>query len=249
MNVSDFYDEMDKLAPFNTAMSFDNCGLLIGDKNQDVNACILALDVTNSVIETAIKKNVQLIITHHPVIFDKLSSITADSIVYKLIQNNISVISAHTNLDIANGGVNDILAELCGLSKTKTLNNCDGCCKVGYLCEKISVKDFAKIVKRNLDCPSVAFTNPEKIVQKVAVSSGAGNEFLIEAIKQNVDVFVTGELKHNFQIDAMNANFPIIIAGHHYTESPVLYPLLKKFQKNYPEISFGVCNDFDINFL
>ncbi|MEG2429898.1 MAG: Nif3-like dinuclear metal center hexameric protein, partial [Oscillospiraceae bacterium] len=121
MNVSDFYNEINKLAPFETAMSFDNCGLLIGNPNQTVKNCIFALDITNNVIDSAIEKQAQLIITHHPVIFDRLANIPENSVVYRLIQNNISVISAHTNLDIAKNGVNDTLAKLCGLEKFKRL--------------------------------------------------------------------------------------------------------------------------------
>ena len=126
MTVNDIYSFLNEFAPFDTACDFDNAGLLIGAKDAEVDKCIIALDCTEAVVDEAIQKGAQLIITHHPVIFSGLKSVLADSLVYRLIENNISVISAHTNLDIADGGVNDCLAKALGLKDVKKIVCDDG---------------------------------------------------------------------------------------------------------------------------
>ena len=112
--VLDFYRCLDELAPFSTQLSWDNSGLLVGDFSQQVHTCVLALDVTEAVVRFAREHDAQLIVTHHPVIFGAIRNVTAESLVWRLARENISVISAHTNLDLAEGGVNDALsAALC----------------------------------------------------------------------------------------------------------------------------------------
>lgn len=115
MKIADFYNIIDGFAPFSHAYEWDNCGLLLGDKNTEVTRALLALDITSGVITHAEQTGANLIITHHPVIFSPLKSISAQSLVYRLIRAGISVISAHTNLDIAKHGVNDCLAEAINL--------------------------------------------------------------------------------------------------------------------------------------
>ena len=108
--VLDFYRCLDELAPFSTQLSWDNSGLLVGDFSQQVHTCVLALDVTEAVVRFAREHDAQLIVTHHPVIFGAIRNVTAESLVWQLARENISVISAHTNLDLAEGGVNDALS-------------------------------------------------------------------------------------------------------------------------------------------
>ena len=113
--VTHIYDAIDRLAPFWLTMDFDNTGILVGDRNREVSCALLALDCTPSVIEQAKQLGAQLIVTHHPVIFHPLKRVNEDAVVYQLIRSDIAVISAHTNLDIAQGGVNDALASAIGL--------------------------------------------------------------------------------------------------------------------------------------
>ena len=119
--VGEIYRLMDEIAPFAWAESWDNSGLLVGSAGCKVDTALLALDVTGPVIEQAVACGAQLIITHHPVIFHKLGKLSAESIVYRLAQHNLSVISAHTNLDVAPGGVNDQLAARLGLTDCRPL--------------------------------------------------------------------------------------------------------------------------------
>ena len=115
------YDAIDEAADFTLALDFDNPGLLVGDPNEQVRGVLAALDVTDSVIGEAISRGANLIVTHHPVIFHAMKRITSDTLVWKLVRAGISVISAHTNLDIAKGGVNDLLAQKLALNEIEVL--------------------------------------------------------------------------------------------------------------------------------
>ena len=150
MTVNDIYSFLNEFAPFDTACDFDNAGLLIGGKDAEVVKFIVALDCTEAVVDEAIQKGAQLIITHHPVIFSGLKSVLADSLVYRLIENNVSVISAHTNLDIADGGVNDCLAKALELNDVKKIVCDDGFSfKCGQLNDVLTPEAFAKYVGKS----------------------------------------------------------------------------------------------------
>ncbi len=119
--IGDIYDYIDKIAPFSLADSWDNSGLLIGDRSAKVQNVVVALDAGIDVVNEATKSRADLIVTHHPVIFKALKNISGSGIAHRLIRGGVGVISAHTNLDIADGGINDVLAERFGLFGTKPL--------------------------------------------------------------------------------------------------------------------------------
>ncbi len=121
MTVKEIYIKIDEFAPFNTQESWDNSGILIGDVNKNVNNILIVLDINEEVIKEAINKKIDLIITHHPIIFNPLKNILNNTLVYQLIKEDIAVISAHTNLDIAKNGINDILAKKINLKNIKPL--------------------------------------------------------------------------------------------------------------------------------
>jgi len=131
--ISDIVRYMEELAPANLAEDYDNVGLLIGNRGTKVNRILVCLEVSSKVVDEAVEKNVDLIVSHHPVIFKGLKRINGDdfkgSIIYKLIKNDIGVYSAHTNLDVAHGGVNNHLSSLLGLTKISNLT--------GYKSEKL----------------------------------------------------------------------------------------------------------------
>lgn len=144
LKVKDYYNAIDEIAPFRLAESWDNVGLIVGGACDSANKVMLALDVTNKVIDEAVESDIDLIITHHPVIFHPLKSLSSSSLVYKLAAHGIAVISAHTNLDIAQGGVNDALAEKIGLIDIKPLavTEIDLSYKVAVFCPENSAEDI-----------------------------------------------------------------------------------------------------------
>ncbi len=253
--VIDIYNRINKFAPFKFAEKWDNCGILVGNKNNDVKKVLISLDVTKQVVCEAIDKDVDLIISHHPVIFNALKSIDDDSIFGMLIKNNISVISAHTNLDMTKGGVNDTLAEKLGLkiiknpveiSYTFVESNNEkrivgyGC--IGELDREYSAKDFAKKIKNALGNTVVRYNKTGKKIKKVAVGCGSGGSIFDKVVSEGVDAFVTGDVKHDKFIDANNLGVTIFDAGHFHTENVILEKLKKYLELNIKTVEFSVAD-------
>lgn len=238
ISVLDVYNFIDEIAPFETALDFDNTGILVGDKNAVVNKIGVCLDITERVISDAIHTNCNLIISHHPIIFSPLKSVTSDNIAYKLISNNISAICAHTNLDAAAGGVNDCLSDLLGLSDIIEVadpkyENAPPIARLGVLPKAMEPDEFAAYVKEKLDCPDVRFCTNGKTIQKVGVCGGASSEMLETIFHSNADAFVTSEVKHHEWLIANNLDFTVIDAGHFSTEYVVVAPLSKMIKDRF----------------
>ena len=240
--VSDIFELIDSFAPFESAMDFDNVGILVGDKNAEVKRCLVALDVTNSVINEAKLLKATLIISHHSVIFNAIKTLSINSIPYALAQNEISVICAHTNLDMAPFGVNTCLAKALSLRNLKALSYYDsgqGALPMGLVGElerDFWGADFAEFVKFRLNCAGVRYTNLNKTIRKVAVCSGAGGDLIDEAISQNVDAFVTGEIKHHEILSAVKNG--ICVVGHFKSEDIVIAPLVEKLSERFKNVEF-----------
>ena len=121
VKAAEILNYINEIAPFDTAMGFDNVGLLIGNAQQTSETVLLALDVTSEVTEEAVSAGAKIIISHHPIIFTPLKSIETNSIPYLSVKNDITVISAHTNLDKAKEGINEYLAKLLELKDIQPL--------------------------------------------------------------------------------------------------------------------------------
>ena len=174
--VTHIYDAIDRLAPFWLTMDFDNTGILVGDRNREIACALLALDCPPAVVEQARQLGAQLIVTHHPVIFHPLKRVNEDAVVYQLIRSDIAVISAHTNLDIAQGGVNDALASAIGLRDCRgleLLNEQTGAWlgRIGTLPEPLSPEAFAAHIKACLNASSVKFAAAPRAIRTVALLS------------------------------------------------------------------------------
>lgn len=214
------------MAPFKTAEEFDNVGLLVGDLDSAVSGGVVCLDVTAEVVETAIKKKAELIISHHPIIFNPLKKISNKSLIGKLLKNKISVISAHTNLDKAEKGVNFFLANALKLLNVKVLEQSMGYGRIGELKESLSFLEFLKYVSKKLKT-LVKAVKTSKQIKKVAVVSGSGYFALDAAMKARADALITGESKHNVLIEAHEKNFCFVDASHFATENVFCEPLVE----------------------
>lgn len=241
--VTHIYDAIDRLAPFWLTMDFDNTGILVGDRNREVSCALLALDCTPAVVEQARQLGAQLIITHHPVIFHPLKRVNEDAVVYLLIRSDIAVISAHTNLDIAQGGVNDALASAIGLRDCRgleLLNEQTGAWlgRIGTLPEPLSPEAFAAHVKSCLNAASVKFAATPRAIHTVALCSGSGADCLDAAISAGADALLTSEVKQHEYLAATAAGISIFDAGHFDTEDIVIEPLRDYLAKEIPDVHF-----------
>ncbi len=237
--VKEIYEYINSFAPFNSAEEWDNSGVLVGDENKTVNKILFALDCTGDIIKQAVKANADLIITHHPVIFKPLSTVTTDSLVYKLIKNDISIICAHTNYDKAIGGVNDCLCETLGVRYFKVENTFLNICE---LSSEMSDDSFAKLVKLKLG-GVVRYNEINKNIKRFAVCSGAGADFLSLAKELNCDALLTGDGSHHDFLDADEMGILLVCAGHFETEKLAIAPLKEKIESKFEiETVLGVQN-------
>lgn len=228
--IKDIYNFIDSFSPFNTQEEWDNSGLLVGDENAEVTKILFALDVTSDVIEQAKNVGANLIITHHPVIFKAISNVLSDSLVYKLISNNISIICAHTNYDKAVDGVNDILCKVVEFNSFDKVENT--CLNIGSFEKEISAKKFVNHIKSVLD-GAVRYNSLQKDIKKVAVCSGSGSDYLSLAKELGCDVLLTGDASHHAFLDANEMGIVLVAAGHFETENIAIKPLMNKIKDKF----------------
>lgn len=238
----DIINIMEDYASPNLAESWDNIGLMVGDENKTVTNILVSLDIDDKVIEEAIEKNCEMIITHHPFIFKPIKNIKKQDVIggriIKLIENEICVFSAHTNLDIARNGTSDTFANLLNLSKIDNLfdkeNEEFGLGRIGYLQEKTTFLELVNNVKNILNLSNVVVCGEmDKKVEKVAICTGAGGDidFMLQAVSKNCDVYITGDIKyHNSQI-AKDLGLCLIDATHYASEA-IIVPVICSYINN-----------------
>ena len=222
MKLQKIINELEKIAPIELAEDWDNVGLMVGDNESDINKVLIALDFNSLVLEEAIKVKADLIITHHPLIFNPLKSVT-DKNILKAIENKISIYSMHTNLDNAVNGVNYALAEIL------ELYNCaqSGMIRWGY-CEEQTLSYYVNLVKEKLKTDSVRIVGDNnKNIKKIAVLGGSGGSFVNQVSDLGCDLYITGECAYNYAQDAFENDLCVIAAGHFETENPIVSKLKK----------------------
>lgn len=242
---------LEEWAPQSTKLEYDNVGLLVGNHHQQVDKVLVCLDVTKDVIDEAVAAKANLIISHHPLIFARLSRVASSdptgSLIYQLIKNDISLVAAHTNLDAAHGGVSFVLADKLGLAGVQFLKedkengDChnpsghkrtSGFGAIGMLPEPVSVPHFLDLLQNTLSARGIRHAGKPDIIRKVAVCGGAGAFLADEARKQKADAFVTADLKyHDFFSGPPDCLF--VDAGHYETEAPVIEALCNRLRDRF----------------
>lgn len=244
MTIRDVYNYMNEIAPFAAAEEWDNSGLLLGTFDMVCNKVMLALDITQDVVRQAVELDVDLIITHHPVIFSPLKNIDYDSAVAKLVSSRIAVISSHTCFDAANGGMNDILCEKLELKNIRPVPCSDGFeFRAGELEKATSVEVLARHTAKKLGSDCVSCSLHDKIVTRVAICSGAGSSVCREVISSGAEVFITGELKYNNIIELYESGVAVVLAGHFETEQIFKETLQKKLSKHFNGLDVVVAEE------
>lgn len=224
MIIKDIVNKLEQQSPKEAALEWDNVGLLVGDYNSDVKTIYVALDATDQVIEHAIEKKADLLITHHPLIFSGMKRITNDDFigrrVIKLIENNIACYALHTNFDIY--GMGALAQEALGLTEAMPLDvfiGEEGMGRIGNLREPITLKRLASDVKKKFNLQAVRVYGDTNLkVQKIAICPGSGKSEIDNAIDQGADVLITGDVGHHDGIDAVARKLNVIDAGHYGLE-------------------------------
>ncbi len=242
--VNDILEFMETIAPMSLKMEWDNAGLLCGSKDAPVSKILIALDPFTHVCQEAADWGAELIVTHHPLIFDPQRAITEDTPVGRsilmLCRNGISAINAHTNLDQAKGGVNDILAQALGLNNIETIfENGQQLLRRGDVPEQ-ELSAFLATVKEKLHCSGLRYCDGGKKVRKVAVGGGACGSDLYDALNAGCDTFVTADVKYNQFWDAKECGLNLIDAGHFCTENPVCRYLADQISAAFPNVEVKI---------
>lgn len=227
MKTGEILAVLEGFAPYDLAESWDNVGLLAGDRERRVTKVLCALDITEAVVDEAIGLGANLIVAHHPVVFTSVRGVTADTVtgtlLIKLIKADISAICMHTNADCADGGVNDLLAAVLGLKDVKTLGAGDhgDLGRVGNLSAPMPLEQFVAEVREKLHAGGVRYTAGSQTARRVAVLGGAGGKLLEYAIASGADTFVTGDCSYDRMQLAQARGLNLIDAGHFPTEHPI----------------------------
>ncbi len=255
IRLSKIMEELYALAPPEIKEPWDNVGLLVGDENQKIEKVYICLDITSENVNRAIDFGADLIVSHHPLIFKPMYSVTeADvtgGIVRALIKNDISAICMHTNFDKADGGMNDLLAQKLGLESVRKYtpdecvdpmgNKLDEIGRVGSLERPMSMRDFIEYVKKSLSCSAVKYIgNPNEMVQTVALCSGSGGSGIYSAYHSGADIYVTADLNHHHAQTAREIGLNMIDAGHFETENIICEFLSEFFTHRFPDIELMV---------
>jgi len=253
VTVKEIFDYVQEKAPFELQFGFDNAGFLVGRGDRPVSKILIALDITEAVALEAAEIGAELVISHHPVIWDGPKSITDSSLIGRkllaLIENKTAAICAHTNLDSVADGVNDALARTLGLTEIDQLRQEGvdeqgrpyGIGRVGILPNGGgSCEQFAASVKQMLGSHGVRFVDSGKPVHKVAVGGGSCGDYVDDAIAKGCDTFVTADIKYDGFLDAKAKGLNLIDAGHFPTEN-IICPILADWLKErFPQIEVVV---------
>lgn len=241
MKIKDVLEFLDHAAPLDSAEGYDNVGLLVGSENSSVTGVCCCLDITHDVIKETADKGANLIVSHHPVIFGGLKRIPDWEPTSVLIRKGIAAIAMHTNFDKADGGVNDTLCELLELKSAGggEWNAFDG--GFGKYCDialEFSPKSLAEHVKEKLMLGGVRYSRKSRSIRRIAVCCGSGisAETMQAARELGCGAMISGDIKHNYWIEAENCGIALIDAGHYGTESFAAHRLAKLITTEFPNV-------------
>lgn len=228
------------LAPQELAQSWDNVGLLVGSPGQEVRRILIALDITDAVVDEAEQLEAELIVAHHPVMncnWHPVQTLRDDNpqgrMLFRMVRSGIAAICMHTNLDAALGGVNDALAAAIGLEGASRVE-ADGIERVGELAQAMALPDFLARVREELRPNGIRYVDGGKPVRRVAVGGGACGSFFQKAAELGCDAFVTADIKYDQFLDAKALGLSLIDAGHFPTEDVVCPVLVQYLQERFP---------------
>ena len=247
--VGKIYDILDKSAPFKRADKYDNSGILVGDREDTVSKVLIALDITNDVIEEAKEKGADLIISHHPVFnfrYEEFGNINDKTPIYNLAKYGISAICTHTCLDVAKGGINDIIFDM--LKEPFSLKDNPEILEVvgedygyGKICvseKEFTPKETAEMLKKIFGCTIVKYCSGKDKINKIAYCSGGGGSLLTLAYEKGADAYICGDVKHDRWIAAKNLGISLFDCGHYHTEVIMVDYLVKLLSSEFSDTEF-----------
>lgn len=240
--VGQIYNFIDTFAPFRNQDSFDNSGLCVGSREMPVSRVLLALDATNAAVDEAKEQGCELILTHHPVIFDAMKHLDESFPAARAMRYGIACIGAHTSLDCAEYGVSDMMIDTLGFTNLNTpvmIESADPVtgAPVGYgalaRCEKTSAEQLARLAAEKFGTAGLKYVDGGAEIEIVACGSGACSEILHDAKKLGAQALITADVKYSRFLEAERIGMTLIDAGHYETEAIALGYLAKKISEKF----------------
>lgn len=248
--VKDLCSIIEEFAPQNLKEDYDNVGLMVGNTEADVNSILMALDCTLDVIDEAVEKNCNMIVTHHPLLFRKPSSITNETLqgtkILKLVENKINLYSAHTNFDSVSGGLNDIIVELLGFDRGDIIEangEHSGIGRFIQLSNSVTLDSLCSIIKDKLGIKNLRYCGRDDAkISKVAIINGSGQDFFESSRKLGSECIITGDTSYHYVSDYNELGMCIIDAGHFGTEWPAVKVAASRLQNilNKKELNINI---------
>ncbi len=247
MKCKNLIAKLEELSPAIYAMEWDNSGLLVGDEEQEVSKILLSVDVTDEVIDEAIRQGADLILAHHPLIFSKINRVVATNFlgkrIMKLIENHICCYCMHTNFDVM--GMADAAADELGLIQSEVLMvtyeddiSKEGIGRYGFLKDICSLQELAEQVKHIFDLEHVTvYGDVTAEVAKTAISTGSGRSMIPYALQKDCDVIITGDIDYHTALDSVAQGLCIIDAGHFGLEKLFITYLQEYLKREVPELA------------
>ncbi|WP_027398348.1 Nif3-like dinuclear metal center hexameric protein [Anaerovorax odorimutans] len=240
ISYKELISNVEKIAPKELEETWDNCGIQINVAKEEINKILIALEITKEVITEAKELNADFIITHHPLIFNRLNMVDNNSVigsyVIELIKAGISVYSAHTTFDSVVGGNNDYMAELIGLQKVKFFESKNPAEHIigrfGELKENVTLQELCRHICNvlNISDGIKVVGEPNKLIKRIGLCTGAGGDIITHAIEYNCDLFITGDVSYHEAQNAKESGICIIDAGHYGTEKIFVENFAKKLK-------------------
>ncbi len=255
MKTIELYNYLNETIPASLSCDWDNDGIMCsGDTEKEVKKVLIALDITEKVVEKAANEGFDTIISHHPMIFKKIGavepSVASAKKAITLIKNDISAMSFHTRLDALSGGVNDILCRKIGLKNAIPFGPVgEEMGRIGTLDAPMEIEDFCEKLKKSLNTPFVLASSCGKKVQRVALLGGDGKDFVNSAIMSGADTYLSGRISYNIMVDAPEMGINLIEAGHYFTEAPVCEILSELVKKADNSIEIEIINSNEIKVI
>lgn len=249
VKINDIYSYLDELYPFNSQEKWDNSGLLVENYYMECSKVLLTLDISYEAICEASCKGADLIISHHPVIFNPIKRLTPTNPVYSLAEKNIAAICIHTNLDIAQNGTNGVILKMLSekfsfAKEPEPFEELGNGLNLGWIIEldeKIFSDNIAIELKQIFDCEYVRASRiARKGITRIAFCSGSGGSMLELAKQKKCDALITGDVKHDVWIDANANDIVVFDCGHFHTENPVLWELRRVLEERFPQLDVEI---------
>ncbi len=242
--VGEIFEYLNRKAPVETKLDFDNVGLLVGAPEWEADTVLLSLDITGPVIREAKELGAKLVISHHPLFFELKTLGSGEPQGRKameLLAGGIAAICMHTNLDAAEGGVNDALAAALGVEAAAPFEP-EHILRLGTLGKSCPLPDFLALVKEKLGCAGLRYVPGKDPVFRVAVVGGSCGSMLEEAAGAGCDTFVTADVKYDVSLRAKELGINLIDAGHFNTENVVIPVLHRWLSEAFPSLRLRIAD-------